>query len=294
MEDTERDPDRLVLSSSSISTFTQCPKKWKHRYIDKYKEPSSYAMVLGTFVHSVLEQLMGRDPEDRTREEARVLAREEWEKLLQDDDYLGLELDDETALGFRQAAWASIRGLWDLENPQRVNVVATEEKFLLDMGDFDLVGYIDRVDEKAGRIIVTDYKTGKPPQARYQKDKLNQVILYSYAVGRTLEREVYKARLYFLGAEIVSTEITPKAIKKIESSVRDAAAEIIEAKDTQRFVPRTGPLCGWCPYIDLCPEGRSEVLKRYRAGRIRVDAPALPVALGKVEPPVRSAPEHSS
>ena len=43
------------LSPSSIGLFRDCPQKFKLSYIDKIKEPPTWPLHLGSFVHEVLE-----------------------------------------------------------------------------------------------------------------------------------------------------------------------------------------------------------------------------------------------
>jgi len=48
----------------------------------------------------------------------------------------------------------------------------------------------------------------------------------------------------------------------VVEKLADTWSAITHACDVDEFAPRTGPLCGWCPYVDRCPEGTKEVAKR--------------------------------
>ena len=45
-------------SYSSLSTYKQCPAKWKFSYIDGIEWPASAAMLRGTRMHSMAEDFL--------------------------------------------------------------------------------------------------------------------------------------------------------------------------------------------------------------------------------------------
>ena len=62
------------------------------RYIDKLPDPKNEAAVLGTFVHQILEDLLSLDPNERSIDAARDVARKLWDETRNDDDFLSLSL----------------------------------------------------------------------------------------------------------------------------------------------------------------------------------------------------------
>lgn len=71
-----------------------------------------------------------------------------------------------------------------------------------------------------------------------------------------------QARLLYLGQRPVGIKVTREEIDSVVDKLAGTWAAINTACDTDEFEPRTGPLCGWCPYVDRCPEGTKEVAKR--------------------------------
>ena len=71
--------------------------------------------------------------------------------------------------------------------------------------------------------------------------------------------------------------IYPKEIEVVTEKLRATWDGITTACAEDSFEPRTGPLCGWCPYVDRCPEGAKEAEKRNRA-RAAEDASLLSAA----------------
>ena len=69
------------LSPSGASTFRQCARRWKFRYVDKLPDPPGEPALRGTFVHHVLEELLAVAPAQRTLERARAICRDLWPQL---------------------------------------------------------------------------------------------------------------------------------------------------------------------------------------------------------------------
>jgi len=144
-------------SNSASSTYEQCPRRWKHKYVDKLPDPPGQAAVLGTFAHTVLERLCQEPPRVRTVERARTLASETWKTTRTLDEFRALDLDDQELREFRWKAWRSIEGLWSLEDPSQVVVEATERRVTADLAGVPFVGYVDRLDRSDDGLTITDY-----------------------------------------------------------------------------------------------------------------------------------------
>ena len=95
-------------SNSASTTYDQCPRRWKHKYIDKLPDPPGSAAILGTFAHEVLEKLYQESAEKRTVEQTRILAAGVWKITETRNDFRSLCLDDAAQREFRWKAWTSI------------------------------------------------------------------------------------------------------------------------------------------------------------------------------------------
>ncbi|MEE2768390.1 MAG: PD-(D/E)XK nuclease family protein, partial [Actinomycetota bacterium] len=254
--------------------YDQCPRRWKHKYIDKLPDPPGPAAVLGTFAHAVLEKLYQESPEERTVERTRTLAGDVWKATETGNDFRSLSLDDAAQREFRWKAWTSIEGLWALEDPSQVAVDATEQRVTAQLAGVPFVGYLDRLDRSDQGLVVIDYKTGRPPRAAHRNKPLGQVLLYAAAVEAQTGEQPVEARLLYLGKEVLETDVSSDLLN-VETERLAASWSQLE-KDCMRdtFATRTGPLCGWCPYVTTCEDGEQEVRLRVDAGRVREDAPA--------------------
>ena len=250
------------LSPSSAGSFRQCPRRWKFRYIDRLKDPPGEDALAGSFAHRVLELLLQRSSEQRTVDEARLIARAEWPEAEASDDYQALGHDEEESRRFRWKAWTAIEGLWRLEDPAEVNVRATEQGVEAELSGVPFRGIVDRLEDEGDGMVVTDYKSGKAPSPRFCRPRLDQVLLYAAAVEASTGEMPVRARLLYLGQRTVGIDVNRSEIETVTEKLATTWADIHTACDRDEFEPRTGPLCGWCPYVSMCPQGTAEVARR--------------------------------
>lgn len=281
------------LSPSSASTYRSCARRWKFRYVDRLPDPAGEAALAGTLAHRVLELLLQEDPNERTIERARTIARDVWPETADDPDFQALGLDDDAQRRFRWLAWTAIEGLWQLEDPAAVLVEATEARIDTMLGDVPFRGVVDRLDRLAadadstsgaesstrqpgtGALVVSDYKSGRAPSEQFAGGRLEQVLLYAAAVEASTGERPEHARLLYLGQRIIETPVTDELVERSVSDLSDTWEHMIADVDSEVYEPTPGPLCGWCPYADQCPEGLAELTNRRASGRIRESAPAL-------------------
>ena len=250
------------LSPSGASTYEQCPRRWRFRYVDRLPDPPGAAALTGSFAHRVLELLLQDEPARRTRDRARELARDVWPEVEGDEDYQALGLDDAQGREFRWKAWLAVEGLWAIEDPTTVHVRATEHDVEATLSGVPFRGIVDRLDQEPDGLVVTDYKSGKAPRPRWAADRLAQVLLYAAAVRESTGDQPVRARLLYLGQKIIDVTVTDGELRGVTDSLASTWSAIGESCATDTFEPRTGPLCGWCPFADRCPEGQGEIERR--------------------------------
>jgi putative RecB family exonuclease len=235
------------------------------------------------------------------------------------DEWLALELDELAALRFRQRAWATVEAYFALVTPHEVAPVAQELAVEAEIDGVPFRGYIDLVEAAADgstsgaddrpAVVVTDYKTGRPPErgkpwsAEREADRLLQPQWYAAALAELGGHRPVRARLlYFTAVDLTGggfrTETRELGVAVDAASLAPARAElrrrwdaIQSALDAGSAPASPGPLCGWCPFVELCDEGAAECRRRWNEvndhtgeRRLREDAPAA-VALGLVEAP---------
>ena len=200
----ERPAMVAALSPSSIATFKQCPRRFFYEKILRLETEPGLEAVCGSFVHLVLEHFMRLPAAERTPEAARRLATERWAEFVLDEDsrFTELGLDETATKDFKRRAWAGIVGYFSIEDPTRVEVVATEQEMRADLDGAPLYGIIDRLERWGDRLVVSDYKTGKAPKWQDEIDeKLEQLLLYA-AMLDAQGTPVSMLRLLFLSPQL--------------------------------------------------------------------------------------------
>jgi putative RecB family exonuclease len=214
-----RPPMVASLSPSSMATWRRCPKRFFFEKILRLDVEPSEPAVCGSFVHLVLEHLMGMPAGDRTAEVARRLAGELWPPFCADPEnqFAVLGLDEAGARAFKHRAWAGIAGYFQIEDPNVVSVVGTEQEVRADLDGAPVYGIIDRVDQGMDGLVVTDYKSGKAPSWEDEREeKLGQLRTYAALLEATGQR-VAELRLLFVSPQL-------SAAARADRCVRAAAA----------------------------------------------------------------------
>lgn len=265
--------EAIPMSFSSMSTFQSCPLKWKIEKIDGYREGHTIATLRGVYVHECLESLFGHAPELRTSETALSTADELWLDYV--DQFL--EIDPEIDLDeMRNICGNMILDLWNTENPQKVNVMATELKISGSIGDAECKGFIDRVDVlDNGNLSLVDYKTGPLKDLRYYTPKLMQLTLYAILLAQD-GHNVEEGKFVHLGSGVVCFPITQalqaETIKVLNRTVKSIKKCLI---GEQNWTSKTSPLCCWCPHSvnGKCDPGSKFVQTSVSRGKY-TDSPA--------------------
>ncbi len=250
------------LSPSSASTFRQCPRRWRLRYIDKLPDPKGEPAVLGTFVHEILEELLSLEAKDRSIDAAREIARQLWIRILDDEDFIALGFSESEVKAFMWKAWRLVERYFVLEDPAEVEVVRAEQKLSVEIGGVPFFGIVDLTERVSSGLRVVDYKTGKAPGSRYLDDKLSQVWLYAAALAEE-DFDVSEVRLMYLTSGSIDRPFDSMAVTSAVEGHRQTWDRLCQAIDADNFSYKTGPLCNWCPYLDHCPEGAAEAERRY-------------------------------
>lgn len=244
------------LSPSSVSTFNQCPLKFKYSKIDNIKDPSGKEALLGNFVHDVLEEMYKLSPPLRTQSQARVIAKEQWEDKWA-VQVQAIVTDDKSLKLFRWSAWWCIENLWRLEDPSSVIPHSLESFVTGTIGGVKMRGFIDRLscDNVTGAPKISDYKTGKTPRKIDLNDKFFQLIIYSQLLSSIgVQSEDASAELLYLKDGVrFETQITLSNINEVIEKIQQTKTGIDERCVSGNFEARKSVLCGWCGYKSFCP-----------------------------------------
>lgn len=239
------------LSPSSVTTFQQCPLKYKYSKIDGLVEPPTVHTLLGNFVHEILEEVYSRPAEERTVEYARSIARNRWhDKYSAETKSLNLNERD-----FRWRSWWCVENLWSIEDPSSTDLAGIEYEINGSVNDVMIKGYVDRfrrLDD--GSLIVEDYKTGKVPQPKYTDDKFQQLFIYATMLAELEVGSCSKVSLMYLAEPTVfERPVTSDAIKRTIAVLTETRQKIDKFCEAEDFPAKPSKLCDWCHFKKICP-----------------------------------------
>lgn len=243
------------LSPSSISTFEQCPLRFKLSRIDKVPELPTEATLLGNFVHDVLELLYNLPAEERNLGVARSLSTTVWNNFGWEERITPF-LKTYTLNKFRWNAWWCIENLFLLEEPAQVQPSGIEYELNGYIGGVKMRGFIDRWSlNEDNEIIISDYKTGKAPAPRFTASKFFQLTVYAHLLSNEKQLPTGKMELLFL-KDNVRLEKFPSAIDL--AAVEEVVVEVKKGIDKRcvsgEWETIPARLCDWCSYKQtICP-----------------------------------------
>lgn len=241
------------VSPSSISTFQQCPLKYKYSRIDKLDEDPTEATLKGNFVHDILEEVYKLDAEQRTMANARRIARDLWDERW--GEQMCRWLPASALHSVRWSAWWCVENLWDLEDPSKIEPTGIEFDVEVRVSGVAVKGFIDRWGfNEDGTITVTDYKTGKTPRKQYQDDKYFQLFVYAVALQELGVGEVSHIELLFLkDGQRLKKKSSPNDIQQTIDTLVEVRQAIETSCQTGHFDTRPSRLCDWCSFKSICP-----------------------------------------
>ena len=249
-----------VYSHSRLSTFEQCPQKYKLNYIDKVEtevEESTEAFM-GVRVHETLEKLYCDLMYQKKNSIENLLSflNDEWEKNWSDS--IIIVKKQYSPENYLKMAQKFVTDYYNRYAPFDQNkTIAIEERILInldDSGEYKLQGFIDRLTETDdGYYEIHDYKTNSRLPLPEYIDKDRQLALYSIGVKERYP-DVRDIRLiwHFLAfnKEIDST----RTDEELENLRQDTVNLIDKIEDEEQFPTNPSGLCNWCEYQEICRE----------------------------------------
>jgi len=242
------------LSASSISTWEQCPQRYKYSRIDGIPEPETDSQIMGNFVHEVLEQIYRLPSNQRTIANAQQLSRSIWamgwaEKLA------AIGASEAEMREFRWKSWWCVENLWLVEDPQKISPMGIESEYYVEiMPGVTIKGFVDRISDLGDGAKITDYKTGKFPRPAYMDQKWFQLLLYKVVVEKSLGKPVSEVELIYLrDGKSIKRQVRPEDDGFVLERVARTHEEIRKSIETGVFQTKVSKLCDWCSYKRICP-----------------------------------------
>ncbi|OGD57117.1 hypothetical protein A2V71_01635 [Candidatus Berkelbacteria bacterium RBG_13_40_8] len=235
----------MRISYSALDTFNRCPLKYKFSYIDKVRVPQKPEFFFGGLIHEVVQFALKKDPIMPPQAELIAYFKDKWQE--------NIFATPQEAKQYFDWGENMLRNFHSNHKPGLRNIVSTEKRFLIPVGEHQLSGMIDRVDKlPIGSYEVIDYKTSKTLPSQGEVDRDKQLCIYHLAVENLWsEAKDIRLTLYFLKHNSqISTKRRPDEVEGIKEYIINTAEKI--EKETE-FKPKTNIFCNYCEYGHLCP-----------------------------------------
>jgi putative RecB family exonuclease len=256
---------RLRLSFSRIDTYTNCPRSFRYRYVDRLPTLASPHLSFGTSIHGALEAYHARTLLGPLSEQELLDA------LYEAWDRRGFaDLTREEQLTYYRRAQTVLRRYHARGLPTDRTTAATEAWFEVPFDDVAVVvGSIDRIDvDDQGALHVVDYKTNRRVRSRAEVAGSLQLSLYALACQHLYGALPATVALDFVVAGLtVTVGLDELDLDHARQAVLDTAAAI----RAERFPATPNRLCDWCDHRGVCPAWDGDEGETYGAA---VDAAA--------------------
>ncbi|HEY1801865.1 MAG TPA: ATP-dependent DNA helicase [Terriglobales bacterium] len=239
------------LSASAVQTYTTCPLQFKLEREWKIPGDAPAAMQNGAVMHDVLRAYYESVRAERPMDEPTLL---ELFKANLANARIADEYQHEV---YEKQGIAQLREFLSLcgKNPVP-QVLHTEERFEVKIGEAVVIGRIDRVDQNThGHVVITDYKTGKA-MSQEDADESLQLSIYAMAAKEKWGYVVGGLAFYNLAENYaVTTGRGDLELREARLLIEDVAAKIA----AKQFEPKPGFHCRFCAYHNLCPATEKRV-----------------------------------
>ena len=238
----------MTYSYTQISQYLACPRRYRHRYLDGWKERDTRAaMLFGRAFELALGAYFRReDPGDVLFSEwsackdqdLQFSNRDTWDRMLEQGIMLLTRFCQEDRIRVHQ--------------PRR----NLQIKFTRPVARTEFVAYVDGIGKLDGTRCLLEWKTSSSRYPEEQEGLLAldpQLVCYSWMTGIADVAQVVFVRKRMVEIQYLRTTITDEQRDEFGRLVEDTIRRIESAE----FLPHSGIRfpqnpCSTCPYVGLC------------------------------------------
>ena len=248
-----------IYSHSRLSTFEQCPFKYKLRYIDKIQPEIEKTIEahLGSSVHDTLEWIYNTIKENPKKElsldEIITYYAVKWQESYTDD--ILIVKKELTSKDYFNKGVDFLLKYFQKYAPFRDGTIECEKKIFIELDEnTKLQGFIDRLvhNIETGEYEIHDYKTANTLPSQEKMDEDRQLALYSIAIKELYGEDKPVTLIWHYLAH--DTKIVSKRTNEQLSQLKNETKQLIKKIEQTRDFPfHPSILCNWCEYKDICP-----------------------------------------
>ena len=239
----------MTYSYTQISQYLTCPRRYRHRYLDGWKEKDTRAaMLFGRAFERALGALFRREDPGEVlfaewcafqHQDLHYSNRDSWDRMLRQGIMLLTRFCQDDRVRVCQ--------------PQR----NLQVKFIRQVADSnDFVAYIDAIGKLDGKRCLLEWKTSSSRYPEEPEGLLSldpQLVCYSWMTGIAEVAQVVFVRRSLVEVQYLRTTITDEQRQEFGRLV-EGTIRRIESAD---FLPHSGIRfpqnpCRSCPYVGLC------------------------------------------
>lgn len=269
-------------SHSKLSTFEQCKRKYKYRYIDKIipEIEKSIEAVLGTAVHDTLEwiYISAKEGNPPILDDVIMHYSEQWKKEFSPDVLIVKK--ELTEKDYFNKGVQFLVSYFQKHHPFDDGTLELEKKITLTLGEnneHEIVGFIDRLvkNKETSQFEVHDYKTANTLPSQEKMDQDRQLALYSIAIKEEHgnENEVLLVWHYLAHDKKITSKRTDQQLENLKREILELIAQI---EATSEFPANKTRLCDWCEYKDMCKKESTQESKPKQEQQITIDLEKYP------------------
>lgn len=251
---------KKIYSHSKLSTFEQCPLKYKYKYIDKLKPliENTIEAHLGSAVHDTLEWLYNSVKEKPnivpSIEQIITYYADAWQKSYSKN--ILIVKKELSSKDYFNKGVEFLINYYTKHFPFKDGTIECEKRIVIELNsDVKLQGYIDRLvyNSETEEYEIHDYKTANtlPTQEKIENDR--QLALYSVAIKELFgqDKEVCLIWHYLAHNQKICSKKTNRQLEELKQEIIELIKEI---EATENFPAQESALCNWCEYKKACPK----------------------------------------
>jgi putative RecB family exonuclease len=246
-----------TYSHSRVSTFEQCPRKYKFQYIDKETPEidNTIEAFMGDMVHQSLEDLYKKKKFKQRVSKASLIKfyRDVWEKEYTED--VKVVKEGLTADNYKKMGEKFLSDYYETYKPfEQLTILGleTQDRMTLPDGNQWHVR-IDKLGcDNKGNYYVCDYKTNARMKDQEDADSDRQLAMYSIWVKDKF-KDCKSVKLVWHMLAFNKDAISERTDEQLSKLQDEIIGKIKTIESATEFPTNITALCDYCGFKSICP-----------------------------------------